>query len=391
MTGGGAGRAVNTFGLHEDQRSLYETATAFARDRIAPAAAEIDVSARFPTEIFAEMGRVGWLGMTCPVDVGGQEADPLSVALVLEAVSAASGAVGSSLNAHVSLACALLAAHASPEQRETFLPRLASGEALGAFCLTEPSGGSDTAAMRTSARRDGSDYRISGEKCFITNAPVADVFVVAARTSEHAGVDGISGFIVTRDTPGVTVSPADHKHGMNGSPTASVHFDDVRVPESQVLGQEGSGLRQFRHTLELGRVNVAALCVGLGRAALELAIGYARERKQFGQAIGNYQGVQWPLADSATELEAAWLLTAQAARMAQAGLPIRKHASMAKLAASNAAVRIARRAVEIHGGNGYMRDYPVERILRDAQMYTIGEGTSEIQRMVIARELTGRL
>lgn len=382
---------LETFTLDPEQRSLYESATAFAQQRIAPLAAVIDATDRFPAEIFEQMAATGWLGLTAPADVGGQEADPLSVALVLEAVSAASGSVGSSLNAHISLACALLAEHAGPEQRSEFLPEMVTGKSLGAFCLTEPSGGSDTAGMRTVARRDGSDYRITGEKAFITNAPVAGLFLVAARTSSGQGADGISAFVVRRDSPGLSVSSADHKHGMNGSPTAAVHFDDVRVSTSHLLGEEGSGLRQFRHTLELGRVNVAALCVGLGRAALELATAYSRERKQFGKAIGSYQGVQWPLADSATELEGSWLLTEHAARRAHAGLPLRKHASMAKLAASNAAVRSARRAVEIFGGNGYMRDYGVERILRDAQMYTIGEGTSEIQRMVIARELTGRL
>jgi alkylation response protein AidB-like acyl-CoA dehydrogenase len=382
---------VDTFTLDPEQRSLYESARAFAQRHVAPAAAVTDASDRFPAAVFEEMAAHGWLGLTAPSDVGGQEADPLSVALVLEAVSAASGSIGSSLNAHVSLACALLAEHASPEQRAEFLPELVTGRSLGAFCLTEPSGGSDTAGMRATARRDGSDYLISGEKAFITNAPVAGVFVVAARTSAGEGADGVSAFVVRRDAPGLTVGRADHKHGMNGSPTAAVHFDDVRVPRSHLLGEEGSGLRQFRHTLELGRVNVAALCVGLGRAALELATAYSRERRQFGKAIGSYQGVQWPLADSATELEGSWLLTEHAARRAHAGLPLRKHASMAKLAASNAAVRSARRAVEIFGGNGYMKDYAVERILRDAQMYTIGEGTSEIQRMVIARELTGRL
>jgi len=382
---------VDTFSLDPEQRSLYESATAFAQRHVAPVAAATDSSDSFPAAVFEELAAGGWLGLTAPADVGGQEADPLSVALVLEAVSAASGAIGSSLNAHVSLVCALLAQHASAEQRAEFLPELVTGASLGAFCLTEPSGGSDTAGMRTSARRDGADYLITGEKAFITNAPVAGVFVVAARTSAGEGVDGISGFVVRRDAPGLTVGRADHKHGMNGSPTAAVHFDDVRVPRAHLLGEEGSGLHQFRHTLELGRVNVAALCVGLGRAALELATAYSRERRQFGKAIGTYQGVQWPLADSATELEGSWLLTEHAARRAQAGLPLRKHASMAKLAASNAAVRTARRAVEIFGGNGYMKDYAVERILRDAQMYTIGEGTSEIQRMVIARELTGRL
>jgi alkylation response protein AidB-like acyl-CoA dehydrogenase len=238
--------------------------------------------------------------------------------------------------------------------------------------------------------RTGDHYRISGTKAFITNATVAGIFVITARTGDEPGSGGVSAFVVDRETPGFTVGKADRKYGVHGSPTAMLYFDDARVPAENLIGREGEGFRQFSRTLDRGRVNVAALSVGLGQAALDAATTYARQREQFGKPIAAFQGVQWPIAEAATEIEASRLLTLNAARMADAGLPIKREAAMAKFFAAEASLRACGSAVEIFGGYGYMREYPVERYLRDAKLYQIGEGTSQIQRMIIAREVLGR-
>jgi alkylation response protein AidB-like acyl-CoA dehydrogenase len=298
--------------------------------------------------------------------------------------------VGSSLNAHISLACSVIYHHGSEAQKRAYLTRLTTGETIGAFGLTEPSGGSDAAACRTRAVRRGDEYLISGQKAFNTNGPVAGIFVITARTSEAPGARGVSAFVVERGTPGFVVGRPDRKHGVHGSPTATLYFDEARVPAANLIGREGEGFRQFAGTLELGRVNVAALALGIGQAAVDAAVAYARQREAFGRPIAAYQGVQFPIAEAATEIEAARLLTLNAARLADAGRPIKKEAAMAKFFAAEAALRAANAAVEIFGGHGYMREHPVERYLRDAKMCQIGEGTSQIQRMIIAREVLGR-
>ena len=381
---------MNPWGLSDAQRQFHESVRRFADARIAPLAAQIDETDEFPAELFREMAGLGYLGAPYPPEYGGAGADSVMVALLLEEVSRASGAVGSSLNAHLSLASSVIAWHGSEAQKRTFLARLTTGRALGAFGLTEPSGGSDAAACRTRAVRAGDHYRVTGSKAFNTNGPVADIFVITARTSDGPGSRGVSAFIVERGTPGFSVGPPDRKHGVHGSPTATLYFDAAPVPAANLIGREGEGFRQFAHTLDRGRVNVAALALGLGQAALDAAVTYARQREQFGQKIAAFQGVQFPIAEAATELEAARLLTLNAARMADADLPIKKEAAMAKFFAAEAALRACNSAVEIHGGYGYMREYPVERYLRDAKMYQIGEGTSQIQRMIIAREILGR-
>ncbi|HET8577907.1 MAG TPA: acyl-CoA dehydrogenase family protein, partial [Methylomirabilota bacterium] len=340
--------------------------------------------------LFEEMARLGLLGAPYPPEYGGGGADAVMVALLLEEVSRASGAVGSSLNAHISLASSVLADHGSEWQKRAYLAQLTTGAKIGAFGLTEPSGGSDAANCRTRAVRSGDHYRVSGSKAFITNATVAGIFVITARTGEEPGSRGVSAFVVERDTPGFTIGKADRKHGVHGSPTAMLYFDDAPIPADNLIGREGEGFRQFARTLDRGRINVAALAVGLGQAALDAAIGYARQREQFGKPIAAFQGVQWPIAEAATEIEAARLLTLNAARMADASLPIKKEAAMAKFFAVEAALRACNSAVEIFGGSGYMREQPVERFLRDAKLYQIGEGTSQIQRMIIAREVLGR-
>ena len=381
---------MNRYALTDAQREFHESVRRFVDTRIAPLAARIDASDEFPAALFAEMGELGYLGAPYPPEYGGAGADAVMVALLLEEVSRASGAVGSSLNAHISLASSVLYRHGSEAQRQRYLTRLTSGEVLGAFGLTEPGGGSDAAACRTRAVRAGDHYRVTGSKAFNTNGPVADIFVITARTGDAPGARGVSAFIVERGTPGFSVGTPDRKHGVHGSPTATLYFDAAPVPAANLIGREGEGFRQFAHTLDRGRVNVAALALGLGQAALDAAVTYARQREQFGQKIAAFQGVQFPIAEAATELEAARLLTLNAARMADADLPIKKEAAMAKFFAAEAALRACNSAVEIHGGYGYMREYPVERYLRDAKMYQIGEGTSQIQRMIIAREILGR-
>ena len=381
---------MSTHFLTGAQREFHESVRRFANERIAPIAAQIDETDEFPWALFREMASLGYLGAPYPQEYGGAGADSVMVALLLEEVSRASGAVGSSLNAHISLASSVIAWHGSEVQKRTYLTRLTTGEAIGAFGLTEPSGGSDAANCRTRAVRAGDHYRVTGSKAFNTNGPVAGIFVITARTSDGPGSRGVSAFIVERGTPGFTVGKADRKHGVHGSPTATLYFDEAPVPAANLIGREGEGFRQFAHTLDRGRINVAALALGLGQAALEAAVAYARQREQFGQKIAAFQGVQFPIAEAATDIEAARLLTLNAARMADAGLPIKKEAAMAKFFAAEAALRACSSAVEIHGGYGYMREYPVERYLRDARLYQIGEGTSQIQRMIIAREILGR-
>jgi len=376
--------------LTEGQHEFHENVRRFANERIAPVAAAIDEADEFPQELFDEMARLGYLGAPYAPEYGGGGVDTVMVALLLEEVSRASGAVGSSLNAHISLASSVIAHHGSEAQRQRYLTQLTSGRTIGAFGLTEPSGGSDAAACRTRAVRHGDHYRITGSKCFITNATVAGIFVITARTSDAPGSRGVSAFILERDTPGFAVGDADRKHGVHGSPTATLYFEDSKVPAENLIGREGEGFRQFASTLDRGRINVAALSVGIGQAALDAATAYAREREQFGRPIAAFQGVQFPIAEMATEIEAARLLTLKAARMADAGMPFKKEAAMAKYFSAEAAIRACGSAVEIFGGHGYMRAQPVERYLRDAKLYQIGEGTSQINRMVIAREILGR-
>lgn len=376
--------------LTDEQSAFHEGVVRFCEERIAPRAKDIDESGAFPTDLFREMAELGFLGAPYPVEYGGAGCDAVMVCLLLEEVSRASGAVGSSLNAHISLASSVIAHHGSEPQKAAYLTRLTSGEAIGAFGLTEPSGGSDAAGCRSRAVRDGDHFVLNGSKAFITNSTVADIFVVTARTAEGTGSRGVSAFILERGMDGFTVGPADKKMGMNGSPTAMLFFDDVRVPAANLVGVEGEGFRQFAQTLDRGRVNVAALSLGLAQAAFDEAVLYAKEREQFGKKIAAFQGIQWPIAEMAAEIEAARVLTLHVARMYDAGLPIKAESAMAKYLAAEASLKAAGAAVEIHGGYGYLRDFPVERILRDAKMYQIGEGTSQIQRLVIAREILGR-
>ena len=375
----------NKYLLTNDQLDAWNGIRQYAKERIAPLAKQIDSSNEFPRELFNELGEYGYLGAGQPEEFGGSGCDAVTCCLILEEISKASGSVGNSFNAHMSLVATLIADHGTPEQKAKYLKDLTSGRKLGAFGLTEPSGGSNAGDPKTRAVLDGDDYILSGSKAFITNGAVADVFLVTAKTQ-----GGISAFILERGMPGFENGPPDHKMGMHGSPTTSLYFDEVRVPKENMLGSEGNGFRAFARALDRGRVNVAALIVGIAQAALEAAIAYAKERPQFGKPIAAFQGIQFPIAEMATKVEAARLLTLNAARMFDAGLSIKMESSMAKYFAAEIALQTCDMAISVHGGYGYYTDFPVERYYRDVKCYHIAEGTSQIQRLVIARELLGR-
>ena len=376
---------MNKYHLSPDQLDTWEAVRKFAQERIAPMARQIEDSGEFPRELFLELGAQGYLGAAQSPDYGGSGCDAVTLCLILEELSKASGAVGNSFNAHVSLVIELIGRHGTPAQKDKYLPELISGRQMASFCLTEPSGGSNAGAPLTRATPDGSDYLLSGSKAFITNAPVADVFVVTAKTD-----NGVTAFILERGMAGFEIGKPDQKMGCHGSPTSSLYFDNVRIPKANMLGPEGHGFKAFAQALDRGRVNVAALIVGLAQASYEASVVYARDRQQFGKPIAAFQGVQFPIAEMATEIEAARLLTLNAARMYDAGMPIKLESSMAKWFAAEMALRACDTAISIHGGYGYLSDFPVERYYRDVKMYHIAEGTANIQRVVMAREILGR-
>lgn len=379
------GNLMNKYFLNDDQLAIQEGIRRFCAEQIAPLAGRIDESGEFPHEVFRQLGELGYMGASVPVELGGGGLDLVSTCLVLEEISKASGAVGSSYNAHIGLASTVIAEFGSDEQRRKHLPDLTSGRKIGAFGLTEPGGGSNAGAPATRAAwRDG-HWIVNGSKAFNTNGSVADTFVITARTD-----NGVTAFILERGMPGFEIGPPDRKMGVNGSPTSTLYFQDVRVPASNMVGEEGTGFRKFARTLDKGRVNVAALSVGLAQASYEAAVAYSKERHQFGKPIGAFQGIHFQIAEMATDVEAARLMTLNVARMYDAGLPIKQEAAMAKYFAAEASLRVCDKAIEIFGGYGYLRAFPVERYYRDAKMYQIGEGTSQIQRIVIAREILGK-
>ena len=371
--------------LTPDQLDTWEAIRKFAQERIAPFAKHIEDSNEFPREIFREIAEQGYLGAAQSPDYGGAGCDAVTLCLILEEISKASGAVGNSFNTHVSLVTELIGTHGTPAQKDKYLGDLIGGRKFGAFGLTEPSGGSNAGAPLTKAVADGNDWLISGSKAFITNGPIADIFVITAKTP-----NGVSAFILERGMPGFEAGPPDKKMGMHGSPTSSLYFDNVRVPQANMLGTEGTGFKKFAQALDRGRINVASLIVGLAQASYEAAVVYARERTQFGKPIAAFQGVQFPLAEMATDIEASRLLVLSGARMYDAGLPIKLESAMAKYFAAEAALRVCDTSIAIHGGYGYYCDFPVERYFRDVKCYHIAEGTSQIQRLVIARETVGR-
>jgi len=359
----------------------------FAENEIAPIAAQIDEEERFPKEIFKKMGELGLLGLPWPPEYGGAGADFVSFALAVEEISYASGSIGLPYEAHVSLASAPIYLFGTEEQKEKYLVPLAKGEYIGAFGLTEPEAGSDAGATKTTALLDGEHWVINGTKRFITSGSIADVVVITAKTDPEKGTRGISNFIIEKGTPGFTPGKEEIKMGLKGSVTSELILEDCRVPRENLLGKPGEGFKQFLKTLDGGRVSIAAMALGIGRAALEASIAYAKERVQFGRPIAEFQAIQWMIADTATELDAARLLLYQAAYLEDQGKRFTKEAAMAKLFASEAAERACFNAIQIHGGYGYSQEYPVERFYRDNRLTTIGEGTSEIQRLVIARQV----
>ena len=359
------------------QRSIRE----FAQERLVPNARRWDEEERFPLELLPELATVGLTGITVPTELGGAGLDVLGNAVALEEIAAGDGSIALSVAAHNGLCLGHIMLAGNDEQRKRFVPRLASGEALGAWALTEPAAGSDAAATQTKAVRDGDCWSLTGTKQFITNGSLAGVYVVMAATAPRE----LSAFVVERGIAGLRPGKTEKKMGLHASDTAVVHLEEVRIPATQLLGAPGEAFRDVKRVLDKGRIGIGALAVGLARAAFEYAVGYARTREQFGQPIARHGAIQQKLADMRVKLEASRLLVYRAAWLADTGQDFRVAASKAKLFASESATKIALDAIQILGGYGYLRDHPVERILRDVKLTEIGEGTSEVQRMVIAR------
>ncbi|MDI4665577.1 acyl-CoA dehydrogenase family protein [Xanthobacter autotrophicus] len=373
--------------LTETQAEIRDAVRAFAQERLAPGAAVRDREHRFPREELSEMGALGFLGMLVPEALGGAATDLVSYALALEEIAAADGACSTIVAVHSSVGCMPIVKFGSEDQKRRFLPRLASGEWIGGFALTEPQAGSDAANLKTRARRDGDHYVLSGAKQFITSGKNGNLVIVFAVTDPDAGKKGISAFIVPTDTPGYEVVRVEDKLGQHSSDTCQLAFNDMRIPADLRLGAEGEGLKIALSNLEGGRIGIAAQCVGMARAAFEAAKAYARERVTFGKPIAEHQAVAFRLADMATRIAAARHMVLHAAALREAGQPCLTEASMAKLFASEMAEQVCSAAIQIHGGYGYLADFPVERIYRDVRVCQIYEGTSDVQRIVIARGL----
>jgi butyryl-CoA dehydrogenase len=375
------------FDLTDEQRQIRDTLTEFAELEIKPHAADWDRHASFPRHVVEQLGELGFLGVAFPEKYGGGGADSFSQAVVVEGLARYDAGLALSCAAHMSLSTGHLAMFASDEQRARYLPDLIAAKKLGAWCLTEPSSGSDAAAMKARAIRHGDSYILNGSKMFITNGSVADVYVVMAITDPRTSRSGVSAFLVERGTRGLSNGRKIEKLGLHSSDTAEVTFDNVTIPATNLIGEEGAGYRQTLKVLEGGRIGIAGWATGIARGAMEDAASYAKERRQFGKPIADFQAIQWMIADMATRIEASWVLTGRAAALKDAGKPFAREASMAKLFASETAMWTTTKAVQIYGGYGYVTDFPVERYMRDAKLAEIGEGTSEVQRMIIAKSL----
>ena len=375
------------FQLSQDQEAIRDMVRDFARNEIAPNAPAWDEEQHFPRELFSKLGELGLLGVVIPEEYGGSGLGYVEYAAILEEIGAADGGIGLSVAAHNSLCTNHLYLFGSEELKREFLPKLAAGEWIGAWGLTESEAGSDAGGTRTTAVRDGGEWVLNGSKTFITHATVGDAALLVARTSPEGGHHGISAFFVPFDRPGIVPGKKENKLGMRASDTSSLILEDCRIPSDYLLGGEGDGFVQAMKVLDGGRISIAALSVGIARGALDASLAYARTREQFGKPISSFQLIQAKLADMATSVDAARLLTQRSAAMKDAGMKTTRESAMAKVYASEVAVAVSEEAVQIHGGYGYTKDYPVERAWRDSKLCTIGEGTSEIQRMVIAREL----
>jgi alkylation response protein AidB-like acyl-CoA dehydrogenase len=377
------------FQLTEEQQMWREVVHDFVTREVKPKAREVDEMAEFNWEATHKMGALGLLGLNVPEEYGGSGVDPICAAIAIEELGWGCGSTALAIAAHNGLGCAPLVLFGSPELKSRFLPPVASGKGgLAALALTEPGAGSDLkGGVSLRARREGDEWVLNGSKMWCTNASIADFIVTLARTNPQGGSHSLSLIVVPTQTPGLYIAPPEKKMGLKGSPTSAVTYENVRLPTGYLLGEEGTGLNQTLAVLDGGRIGIAALSVGLAQAAFEEAVSYAKGRHTFGQAISEHQGIAWMLAEAATQIQAARLMVYYAAWLKSQGQPFTQEAAMAKMFASEMAEQVCRDAIQVHGGYGYSREYPVERIYRDARLMTIGEGTSEIQRLVIARHV----
>ena len=380
-------QSLYPFVLSEEQEQLRKEIRGFATREIAPHVMTWDEASTFPLDTVKKLGAMGLLGVIFPPEYGGAGLGYVDYVLAIEELSSVDGSIGITVAAHNSLGSNHIFLAGNEEQRRKYVPRLASGEWLAAWGLTEPGSGSDASSARTTAVRNGDRYILNGNKTFITNGHYADVAVVIAVTDKTKGTHGLSAFIVEKGTKGFRPGKKENKLGLRASDTSELIFEDCEIPLDNLLGNEGEGFIDAMRVLDGGRISIAALALGIGRGALDAATKYVKERRQFGKAIAEFQGIQWKLADMATELDAARLLTQRAAVLKDAGRKVTRESAMAKLYSSEVAVRICNDAVQLFGGYGFIKDYPVEKFYRDVKLCTIGEGTSEIQRMVIGREI----
>ncbi|MDD1366657.1 acyl-CoA dehydrogenase AcdA [Bacillus sp. MHSD_36] len=376
------------FKLSEEHEMIRKMVRDFAKNEVAPTAAERDEEERFDRAIFDQMAELGLTGIPWPEEYGGIGSDYLAYVIAIEELSRVCASTGVTLSAHTSLAGWPIFKFGTEEQKQIFLRPMAEGKKIGAYGLTEPGSGSDAGGMKTIAKRDGDHYVLNGSKIFITNGGIADIYVVFALTDPESKQRGTSAFIVESDTPGFSVGKKESKLGIRSSPTTEIMFEDCRIPVENLLGEEGQGFKIAMQTLDGGRNGIAAQAVGIAQGALDASVEYARERHQFGKPIAAQQGIGFKLADMATDVEAARLLTYQAAWLESEGLPYGKESAMSKVFAGDAAMKVTTEAVQVFGGYGYTKDYPVERYMRDAKITQIYEGTQEIQRLVISRMLT---
>jgi butyryl-CoA dehydrogenase len=373
--------------LSDDHRAIQEAVRAYVQDRIAPQAAQWDKTHHFPADELKGLAALGCYGVAVPIEWGGAGLDYLSLSLILEEIAAGDGATSTVVSVNNCPVCSILMAWGSEAQKAQWLKPLASGELLGAFCLTEPHVGSQADGLKTTATKDGDHYVLNGVKQFITSGKNGDVAIVMAVTDKSAGKKGISAFVVPTTTPGYIVARLEDKMGQHASDTAQIVFENCRVPADHLIGEEGQGLKIALSGLEGGRIGIASQCVGMARAAFEAALRYAKERVAFGQPIFEHQAVQFSLSEMATQIEAARQLIHHAASLKDAGQPCLKEAAMAKLFASEMAERVCSAAIQVHGGYGYVSDFPVERLYRDVRVCQIYEGTSEVQKILIGRAL----
>ncbi len=375
------------FNLSDEQKLFQKTIRDFCEKELKPITAKIDQEEYFPWDLYKKMSQMGLMGMTVPQKYGGAGIDKVSYMIALEEISRFCGSTGLTIEAHNSLGVGHIYEKGTEEQRKKYLPKLTSGGGLAAWALTEPNAGSDAASGQTTAVLEKDEWVINGTKQFITSGDIAEVTTVMAMTDKSKGAKGISAFIVEKDTKGFKVGQLEDKLGLRGSHTAELILEDCRIPKENLLGEKGMGFVGAMNILDRGRTAIGAMSVGIARGALEDSIEYAQQRKQFGKSIGKFQAIQWKITDMATEIDAARLLIHRAASLEDQGLPFGKEASMAKLFASEMAMRATRNAIQVFGGYGYTREYPIERYFRDVKLCEIGEGTSEVQRIVIAKKL----